>query len=326
MLVGFKCPRSAPTAGQCNPFDYCVNECPHRCMPPAFLHVIAKTNVHNEHRGDMISPSALKGCSRKLIWERMRGYYYEPTKLYGSVRGSLIHGFIEEPWGEDVYTERRFYYTMTTGAQAPYVLSGRLDGYYVRNSRTLYDLKTMHEGGTFVLYNTGAKPEHIMQTNVYRFLAKYGHLDTPDGPVMGWDTDNIVIDYAFMNRVISTGRKFTELFYDFKEPNYGRPYKLEVKREQIGKTKRGCPIWEVIFDIPAVPIMSDEEVLRHIEETAPEKVRGFREYPTYVPPGVMNTPDSWLCDWCGVREMCEQYEEEQRRAAAEESLPFEEEQ
>ena len=82
-------------------------------MPKEVLGSIRNEHSSNPHVGDMITPSALKGCVRKTVLERTENYYQEPPKLYYAIRGSLIHGFLENHGLQGVESEKRMYKTLT---------------------------------------------------------------------------------------------------------------------------------------------------------------------------------------------------------------------
>lgn len=265
-------------------------------MPTAVLATIWHNYSHNEHRGDMISPSALGGCPRSFVLERMEDYYQEPPKLYYTVRGSLIHGFLEDADVENTLKEQRVYKQIDD-----WWISGRFDFLDLRDY-TLEDYKTTQDKTTWFLFNEGAKPEHILQTNVYRWLLNGGHLGTKDGPVVNYRIDRIRIHYLFMGRIISTGSRVTETVNQFDRPR--KPYKLLVKEESLGFNKWGKPQYKMTIDIPEVPILSDEEVIAHIMTYGPELVDAFTSNPADVRHVLDDESNRWRCDFCGVRHQC----------------------
>lgn len=296
-----------------------MQRCPHQCLPTGVLHTIALTNRSNVHKGDMLSVTSLPRCKRKFKLMRTEDYHEEPRKLYDSTRGSLIHGFLECPDLENVQTEKRLYKTVTT-EKGTFQISGQMD-FFDMGRRKLEDYKTMADKGLYIIYNYGAKQDHILQLNVYRWLMQGGRLGGPSGEQVNWDVDEIQIHYLLMNRVISTGRVFTEIFNEYKEPNYGRKYGLEVERKMVGKTDRGIPQWHITFDIPKVPMMSFAEIEEYVIQNGETLSRGVKE-PDYMPPGIMDDMQlRWECDYCSVKNRCDQIE----AAAAlkyQDELPF----
>lgn len=288
-------------------------------MPKAILVKLRDQNVHNVHRGDMITPSALKGCTRKLVLERTWPYYYEPEKLYYAVRGALIHGFLENHGLHNVHTEVRLYKKVRVNGQEV-ILSGQID-FYDGDERSIEDYKTMSDKGTYFLFDSGAKPEHVLQTNVYRWLCDGGYLEDPAKPgnanaafaynqQVFWPVDKIRIHMLFMNRVVSTGSTHIERVTGYKEPNMGKKYKLERSRKVVDVSPRGVPVWEIEIAIPPVKLMSEEDILAHVEMGGIELRNGFDAVQqNRLPPGVLYMKDeSWACGYCGVVEQCHDYE------------------
>jgi hypothetical protein len=279
-------------------------------MPKAVLVKLRDGNVRNVHQGDMITPSALKGCTRKLVLERTEDYYQEPEKLYYAVRGSLIHGFLEDHGLNNVQTEVRLFKELNIGGRK-ISFSGQID-YYDGVECAIEDYKTMSDKGTFFLFDSGAKQEHILQTNVYRWLCDGGRIGSLDGPQVFWPVNKIVIHHLFMNRVVSTGMTHIERVTGYKEPNNGRKYKLETSRKVIDRSPRGVPIWEVKIKIPEVQLMSEEAILAHIEMGAGNLANGFKaSESSRFPPGVLYEKDeAWQCSFCAVVEKCHAYEQQ----------------
>lgn len=308
-LKGFKCPPNTPTAGNLNDFSWCINKCPHQCMPTAVLHTTAQRETENEHQGDMLSPSALSGCPRNLKLSRTEDYFGEPPKLFWATRGALIHGFLECRDLADVTTEQRVY-KMVAASEAwptPWLISGRVD-FYDHARKKLEDIKTMADKGLWVIFNKGCKPEHAWQLNIYRWLLNGGHLGTPDGPVIIWPVKEMQVHYTLMNRVISTGKIITDIVTQKAEPNFGKPYKYEKSRKVIGNTRRGVPQWEIIIDLPAVPRYSYQLVEQYLQKEGPPRLRGFADS-LHIPEGVIGDPErEWQCDYCEVKQSCDKIE------------------
>lgn len=301
-LIGFRCPDSVPTAGRDNDPSYCINECPARCLPAAILAKIWNVNQYNEHRGDMISPSVLGKCPRSLVLERTTDYYQEPTKLYHAVRGSLIHAFLERVKIDGTIKEQRIYKTVTAPSGITFVLSGKFD-YVSLVERTLEDYKSTQEKAVYFLFNEGAKTDHIWQQNIYRWLMKGGHLNSPDGEVINYEIDRIVLHYMTMGRIISTGSTIIETYNEYSKPR--KRYKLQRGDfEPAGFDNKGRQLWKAIIDIPDVPLYPDEEIEAYIMRYGPELVEAFKRPPSEAR-HILDEPDkAWMCDWCACRDAC----------------------
>jgi hypothetical protein len=279
-------------------------------MPKAVLVKLRDQNVHNVHQGDMITPSALKGCTRKTTLERTENYYQEPEKLYYAVRGALIHGFLENHGLNNVQTEVRLFKELNYNGKR-ISFSGQIDYYEGAPEFAIEDYKTLSDKGTFFLFDTGAKPEHVLQTNVYRWLCNGGRIGSLQGPEVHWPVNRISIHYLFMNRVVSTGTKHIEQVTSYKSPNNGKKYRLETKREIAGRSPRGVPIWNIEIEIPPVKLMTEDEIMAHIEMGAIDLSNGFRAIEAgRMPPGVLYMKDeAWQCGFCAVQRQCHDHEQ-----------------
>lgn len=305
--MGFRCPSNGEKPGRDNEFSYCLGGCQKRCMPKAILVKLRDQNVENVHKGDMISPSALKGCVRKLVLERTKPYHEEPHKLYYAVRGALIHGFLEDTELPEVQTEQRLFKTIEVDGQSV-VISGQIDYYEGAPEFCIEDYKTVSDKGTYFLFDSGAKPEHIQQTNIYRWLCDGGRLGAVDGPVVNWPVKSIKINYLFMNRVVTTGTTHYEQVTAYKSPNYGKRYKLETFRKVVGHSPRGVPVWEIEIKIPPVPLTPEPKLLEELEAGVSSVKEGFEAAP-WLPPGVLyDKEEAWACGFCGVKDYCHTYE------------------
>lgn len=312
-LIGFRCPPSAPTAGTENPFAWCIRSCPHQCLPSGVLHTIHSMEHTNVHKGDMVSPTALPRCPRKLILTRTTDYYADPTLAYFATRGSLYHGFLECPGLEGVRTEARLYKTITKGACAPWVLTGQMD-YYDIARRRLEDYKTLADKGLPFLWAEGPKEDHIQQLSIYRWLMDGGRLDSPEGQVIHWPVDTLQIHYILMNTVVSTGRPHTTQVYayDGRDP---KTYRYEIARRPAQLSPRGCQIWDITYLLPPPRALSDLEVEEILLAKGPTLVHGFRE-PAYMPPSVKHDKDArWECRYCPVVAPCDTYDQQAYRQA-----------
>lgn len=316
-LVGFRCPEGTPTEGTENTFEHCLHSCPHQCMPAPVLWQTCQQNKSNVHKGDLVSPTSLPRCPRKLILTRTRDYFEEPHRLYDSVRGTLIHSFLECDGFEGFVSEKRVFKKITRGPYAPWVISGQIDAYEAPR-KLLHDIKTLDDKALFFMANYGPKEDHCLQLNCYRWLMDGGYLEDErfpgnadaafaQGLQIFWAVERAQLHYCSMRRTFSTGTTFTWIVDDFREPNRGKPYKLEVGRKQT-KSKRGKPLWEITLTFPDVPLMPIESVEDYVITMGPTLVRGFRE--DWIPPGIMDDEDkSWECSYCPVKSLCDDIEQ-----------------
>jgi hypothetical protein len=276
-------------------------------MPAAVLNQIAVVNTSNPHKGAMVSATSLKpeACIRKLKLTREEDYHEEPRRMYDAVRGSLIHGFLECDLPH-IIAEKRLYKRVDD-----WVISGQIDWYDTRK-KTLEDYKTMADKGTYILYRVGYKEDHAVQLNIYRWLMHGGHIGSIDGEQVFWDVDRMIIHYIMMNRTVSSGRVVTEIFSEFKPPNYGKTYPLEIGRKNAGPNLNGTPQWHVTFNLPDIPIWPLEETEAYVKRVGPGVVKALLDK-DHMPPGVLHDKEQlWQCDWCPVRRRCGEIEDEIR--------------
>jgi hypothetical protein len=279
------------------------------------LKVIVQQETGNEHKGDMISATSLTSCPRKLKLSRTRNYYAEPSKLYYATRGALYHAFLEADF-PDVTTEKRIFKWVRKGEHAPWLISGRLD-YYDHTTKTIEDFKTMADKGTWVIFNQGVKQEYVKQLNTYRWLLHGGHLGAPDGPQIFWPVRELVIHHVFMNRVITSGKRFTETMIQVQPPNYttynkeGKLFRYEVpgtRKSEPYKNRPQQKKWTFDVELPKIPIYHYSTVEDWLAEDGPARLKGLME-PHHMPAGVRHDQaKEWMCDYCEVKEDCDEIE------------------
>jgi hypothetical protein len=95
-MTHFKCPDSAPSAGEAHTFEHCISECQHRCLSPYLIAAVASSNQRNHHRGKYVSATSLTGCVRKLRLERTVDYALEPKLALYPYRGTVMHTVVED--------------------------------------------------------------------------------------------------------------------------------------------------------------------------------------------------------------------------------------
>ena len=262
----------------------------------------------NPHVGDMISPTSLPRCARKLKLSRTQPYYVEPMSRWDATRGTLMHSFLEINGVDGIVSEKRIYKMVERGPMAPWLISGQLD-MYSHHRRFIEDFKTTKENSIHFLFNQGPKEDHVAQLSVYRWLLNGGRVGGPDGEQVFWPVDGAQLHYCTMAGVYSTGTNVVERFPGKYAPNYGRPFKYEVKRDEV-KTRKGYKAWDVTIAFPAVELWSLEETEAYVIDKGPRLVRGFRE-PDYMPPGIKDNEDAlWECSYCEVRKPCDKIEEQ----------------
>ncbi len=95
-LTHFKCPEGVPSVGEVHPFEFCIGECPNRCLSPYLIAAVASSNQRNHHKGKYVSATSLAGCVRKLRLERTVDYALEPKLALYGYRGTVMHTVVED--------------------------------------------------------------------------------------------------------------------------------------------------------------------------------------------------------------------------------------
>lgn len=96
MLIGWSCPEDKPTHGEVAEPEFCIADCPHKCMAPGLIAAMTKSAMSNYHKGKYLSATSLTGCTRKLKLERTEDYYDYMKNVYYSYRGTLLHQITED--------------------------------------------------------------------------------------------------------------------------------------------------------------------------------------------------------------------------------------
>ncbi len=295
-LRGFRCPKGAPTHGECHDVEYCVGTCPHPCAAPSLLAAIWESSRTNHHTGDYISATMLTGkanCARRTVLERTTDFYLEPRDRYWSFRGTHAHSIIEGAF--DVVAPFGWLQELRLGAELTYDdgtvvrIGGTTDAYHpVR--KEMYDFKSMADTKVLSVIkgvppNKWAKPGTysknlddgwVWQLNIYRWLLSKTVVPTAIRKAL--KKQGVVIEsetYPVPDRVYIQAIAMMEL------PLTGREYWPQ-------RATDGFQIDEVpLFDLDAV-----EAAIR------PEALRWHRYLVEGEYPPVVDDDDQWLCKSC----------------------------
>ena len=283
-IVGFRCPDGIKVNGTDeHDFNFCINSCPKPCFPPILMRVIKDSLDKDEHKGDMISVTALKGCFRQLWFERKRDLFLNPAELWFAARGHIIHkilevGILGQPDKDRFLTETRFFLDDLN-------ISGQLD-LIDKQDRILYDFKTIGDRGLNMIPRYGAKEDHIWQINCYRYLWKYGRAEGIENN--RFNIDKIKIIYITLMSALETGSMF------FNKTARKKTEYLEIKD---------------------VPIFSDKKIKKYIDENL-ELLRNILsedKEPDFIP---SEQDQTWLCGtkyggrgYCKATKLCSYWKE-----------------
>jgi hypothetical protein len=283
-------------------FDYCIDECPNKCTPEPVLRVMVDELRENHHRGTHISITALQHCIRQVFLERTMDYAIEPKfGIWQSLRGTLIHAMFEHSGDPDRFLCEVDYKHDFKGV----TVNGRLDLYDMQEE-TLIDFKTQNDWGyQYTLKAEAAKPEHVWQTNFYRFLLEKGENVPREGAekLGNFPVKKIKIIYLSMKSVVETG----SVVHEFDS--------------RSGKVK--------VYNMEDVPLYTHAQIRSYVNPRAKILNQAFEKRSQYeigdwldltrkeqeaiMPPPVSDENDrGWLCGerykqlrgYCAVRELC----------------------
>lgn len=133
----------------------------------------AISNVQD--RGDMISTTALSGCARAEVLKRKEPYVQDLNELWAALRGTMIHGVLEQFALPNAIAEVRFF-TTVDGIE----LSGQPD---LLSERYLLDYKVPADQNSIpmnYLYNN-----QTQQLMVNAFITRHAER---------WDADDLPFD------------------------------------------------------------------------------------------------------------------------------------
>ena len=240
------------------------------CVPPAIVELIRKNLKGSYHHGTNVSASVLTGCLRKTYLERTNDYANSLEAEYWMIRGSLIHQ-VFEGYSPDWECEQTYFKTLPNGQK----VYGTVDAYHPE-TQTLVDYKSCADEA-FMFFKGKPKPDHVFQTNVYRWLL-HGGTDERGSTVIK-PVDNIVIWYIAMKRCVRTGGKYSV-------------------REGFGAKKQ-----LVEYQMEPVPIIDVEPWIIERSKIM-EKAFGKGKMPP-----MLVKEELWRCKICPVKALCDAYEQ-----------------
>jgi hypothetical protein len=191
-----------------------------------------------------------------------------------------------------------------------------------RLSGEIYDYKTVGDKSLPYIGKFGAKPEHIMQFNIYRLMAMKGFPVGQKETYKAVDVKRIRAYYMSMMQVIGTGTSMVEVTpWLGSEP---KSYGTEVSRSVVNErddvvVKRGKrrgsdspddyqishkQRWRVTYAIPEIPLMPLDDVMNFVVEKATILFKAFDE--GVIPPLPPTEMQLWRCDsYCPVKSFCD---------------------
>lgn len=206
-------------------------------------------------------------------------------------------------------------------------ISGQIDGYDA-TTQTLYDKKSIGDSG-LVYIKDGAKQPHILQVNIYKWLLNGGYvhnlsfedrikftkgggvvLKTQDTLKNKWlqvdlKVRRLVVQYFTMMHVVLTGGELKQKTSFIKTPP--NTHVNEINREVLRSYLSGnteMKLWQLTYKVPEVPILPESDVVSFINAKKQDMVNALQ---TNTPaPMCDEETQKWLCDFCGVRNICQE--------------------
>lgn len=317
-----------------------------------YVMVVHSRRAKEVYSDGAISATGLLSCLRKSQLERIVPYFQEPQKLWYSLRGTALHEvldpkgdlsawfseirlykFVGDPIEGCIYCKGSGWVRRVFNRQhlrdepcACCSISGQIDGYDAY-SQTLYDKKSIGDNGLSYLKD-GAKPPHITQTNIYRWLLDGGYayklsskekrkialaggkVTIPDIRRKKWalvkvPVRRLVIQYFSMMHLVLTGGELVQKTSFVKSSP--TKHQNEIKREVLRSFLSGASEmkqWQLTYKIPEVPIMETSDVTSYINARRHDLVTALQS--NTAAPMCDEDTQKWLCDFCGVKDICRQ--------------------
>lgn len=232
-------------------------------FPEPIIRAIAADHARPRHR---ISVSNLTGCLGMNYLKDVVDYWETPGRLLVPLMGTIAHGLLER--GADAGYELVETPLMWMTGKGIWV-HGTVD-YMNLESRTIIDWKTTR----WMKPENLPQAQHVVQVNMYRFLAEWNRLD-PDGgvPSHPW----------------SDGYSYG-----------GFDHLKIVYIDLTGPARNGAHGGVVVVDIP---IWDDEQMAGLIATRA---LQLHNAYDNGVLPPRATGSDRWLCNYCpaAVKQVC----------------------
>jgi hypothetical protein len=270
------------------------------------LDLIERNPVKEAHR-TRFSPSKITGCDRQYHLMRKQPDYYEDiSNAYPAVRGTMIHAILEKAGdvsgyeqtfreitlktsiqidSEEVQLEQNFNPTdqeREVGAEpfngtADLILVKSTLPALIRQKKQAYIKIVDYKSSEIDHSLVSARPEHIMQINLYKWMAKrcadqfLGDVDVL--------VDELEIIYLSQKRT----RRFTS---------------AGPMRDRGKLVDRANKIYEPITLAP-IPVVEDSKV----EEWLIRRIKERKQAESILPP-ILTGEKSRMCWYCPIREKC----------------------
>lgn len=286
-LVGIKCEKH----GEMSFEEVLSGKCD--CTPRVIIDSILEIARADYHKDDVITATSCLGCLRETYLSRTCDYYASISQLYYSWRGTLIHNIVERPELANWVAEERYSKTLMVGDKA-IEISGKIDGYDLKE-QTLHDFKTIGDKGMAFIIKSGAKEDHISQVNIYKWLCPH-------------KIKKLGIIYLSMMNFIQTGT-ICEVSQSFKNTPDKSKHGFEYFIPPVKRNSKGWGTYRLFYNVPDVPIWSDDEVKNYLTPKAEILYNAFKD--NILPPMCDEETRRWKCEsYCNVKHICDKIEKE----------------
>lgn len=255
-----------------------------------------------EPEADAFSPSRLLSCHRQSVLVGQVDYYLDMDQSWPLVRGNMVHALMERaryPGVLDTIRETRFttqvptrYGDQAFTAKPDLIVVDRIEtdwpsdeGHGQGNAQETIHIKVVdYKSKNGIKHDlVEAAYEHQLQVNMYAFILRRelaAHFGAPECNVV---VDELEIDYIDMSR----HRRFTSAGW------------LTDRGKLVNRKYKE---YETLHLAP-ISMWSQAQVGRFVRRRIEERIAAREELPDCEYEG---TDKAWLCDYCPVKEACEQ--------------------
>lgn len=166
-FIGFKCENLKQ-----DEYFHTLADCLQETNPVLSYPILAaiwSSIVNNYHKAGYLSASALTACPICTVLERKYNYIQSAPLMWWAVRGTFIHQLLESISCSYLDLDRFLFEYSIEDYIGDNLIHGTIDC-IDRERHILTDYKTISDRGLSYILKEGPKFEHILQTNIYKWL------------------------------------------------------------------------------------------------------------------------------------------------------------
>lgn len=284
--VGVKCARGLIKHSECRA---CALKPDHPCAYPADVLERIREENDTEPSQSEFSPTRLLGCPRQSVLLENEDWYVDVDGRWPLLRGTIMHAGMDAVRGTESYPGaikviREFRFTVPIDTKhGTKSFTGKPDGIFIllmdMDSETVHvrivDYKTKGDVDHELV---AAKPEHVLQINLYAYLTVKCLPEALGKPDLKVVVDELEIFYAGFNKP----RRFTSrAALTARGKRYLKPLRYDT------------------LELQPITRYSMAAMERWIRRKVEEKLDARN-----VLPPILQGDAAWLCDWCPIKERC----------------------